>query len=115
MEQGTDYSILENARKLDINEFTLNAQLGYISLNRRLNDGEVLAVSYEYTVAGSVNGTTEKSFKVGEFSNDGVQAPENLAVKLLRSEILKTTRENTTTNQVESFPTWRLMMKNVYA
>ena len=52
---------------------------------------------------------------VGEFSNDGVQAPENLAVKLLRSEILKTTRENTTTNQVESFPTWRLMMKNVYA
>ena len=115
MQQGTDYSILENARKLDPNEYRLNSQLGYISLNRRLNDGEVLAVAYEYTVAGTVNGTTEKSFKVGEFSNDGVQAPNNLAVKLLRSEILQTKRENPTTGADESFPTWRLMMKNVYA
>lgn len=115
MQQGTDYSILENARKLDVNEYRLNSQLGYISLNRRLNDGEVLAVAYEYTVAGTVNGTAEKSFKVGEFSNDGVQAPNNLAVKLLRSEILQTVRKNPTTNENESFPTWRLMMKNVYA
>ncbi|MFY9243391.1 MAG: cell surface protein SprA [Polaribacter sp.] len=115
MQQGTDYSILENARRLDVNEYVLNSQLGYISLSRRLNDGEVLAVAYEYTVAGSVNGSTEKSFKVGEFSNDGIQAPQNLAVKLLRSEILQTKRTNTTTNTEESFPTWRLMMKNVYA
>lgn len=115
MQQGTDYSILENARRLQPNEYTLNSQLGYISLNRRLNDGEVLAVAYEYTVAGAVNGSTEKSFKVGEFSNDGVQAPQNLAVKLLRSEILQTKRTNTTTGLEESFPTWRLMMKNIYA
>ena len=114
MEQGTDYSILENARKLDLNEYTLNPQLGYISLNRRLNDGEVLAVAYEYTVAGTINGSTEKSFKVGEFSNDGIQAPQNLAVKLLRSEILTTKREGLN-GEDESFPTWRLMMKNVYA
>ena len=115
MEQGTDYSILENARKLSANEYILNSQLGYISLNRRLNDGEVLAVAYEYTVAGSVNGSTKKSFKVGEFSNDGVQAPQNLAVKLLRSEILQTVRQNPSTNENEAFPTWRLMMKNIYA
>jgi cell surface protein SprA len=114
MEQGTDYSMLENARKLDLNEYTLNPQLGYISLNRRLNDGEVLAVAYEYTVAGTVNGSAEKSFKVGEFSNDGIQAPQNLAVKLLRSEILTTKRDNGNGGE-ESFPTWRLMMKNVYA
>ena len=114
MEQGTDYSILENARKLDLNEYNLNPQLGYISLNRRLNDGEVLAVAYEYTIAGSVNGSAEKSFKVGEFSNDGIQAPENLAVKLLRSEILTTKRDDGNGGD-ESFPIWRLMMKNVYA
>ena len=116
MQQGTDYSILENARKLDLNEYTLNSQLGYISLNRRLNDGEVLAVAYEYTVAGTINGgSSQKSFKVGEFSNDGIQAPQNLAVKLLRSEILQTKRTNPTTGDDESFPTWRLMMKNIYA
>ncbi len=115
MQNGTNYSVLENARKLDANEYRLNPQLGFISLNRRLNDGEVLAVAYEYTVAGNVSGSTKNSFKVGEFSNDGIQAPNNLAVKLLRSEILQTKRTNVTTGEDEAFPTWRLMMKNVYA
>ena len=111
MSQGSDYSLLQNARKLQPNEYTLNPQLGFISLNRRLNDGEVLAVAYEYTVIGSSSGET--SFKVGELSNDGIKAPDNLAVKLLRSEILTTKR---TINGIEeAFPTWNLMMKNVYA
>jgi cell surface protein SprA len=114
MQNGTNYSVLENARQLDLNEYRLNAQLGFISLNRRLNDGEVLAVAFEYTVAGNVNGSTKNSFKVGEFSNDGIQAPQNLAVKLLRSEILQTKRPDGNGSE-ESFPTWRLMMKNVYA
>jgi cell surface protein SprA len=114
MQNGTNYSTLENARKLDLNEYRLNAQLGFISLNRRLSDGEVLAVAFEYTVAGNVNGSSKNSFKVGEFSNDGIQAPQNLAVKLLRSEILQTKRPDGNGGE-ESFPTWRLMMKNVYA
>ena len=114
MQNGTNYSVLQNARKLEVNEYRLNAQLGFISLNRRLNDGEVLAVAYEYTVAGNVNGSSKNSFKVGEFSNDGIQAPNNLAVKLLRSEILQTKRPDGNGGD-ESFPTWRLMMKNVYA
>ncbi|MDO6743106.1 cell surface protein SprA [Tenacibaculum soleae] len=111
--QGFNYSYLQNARKLQANEFRLHPQLGFISLNRRLNDGEVLAVAYEYTAVGASGGETV--FKVGEFSNDGVVAPSNLVVKLLRSEILNTTRKNTVTNEDEGFPTWRLMMKNVYA
>lgn len=113
MNQGVDYSILQNARQLQPNEYKLNSQLGYISLNRRLNDGEVLAVAYEYTVVGASAGQT--SFKVGEFSNDGIDAPNNLAVKLLRSEILTTKRTNTNTGLIEAFPTWNLMMKNIYA
>ena len=111
MRQGSDYSLLQNARKLQPNEYTLNSQLGFISLNSRLNDGEVLAVAYEYTVVGASNGKT--SFKVGEFSNDGILSPENLAVKLLRSEILTTKR--TIAGVEKAFPTWNLMMKNVYA
>ena len=107
MKQGTDYSVLQNARKLNENEFTLNRQLGFISLNRKLSDGEVLAVAYEYTVVGS----SETSYKVGELSNDGINAPNNIAVKLLRSEIVTTKKPGTQL----PFPTWRLMMKNVYA
>lgn len=108
-QQGRDYSYLQNARRLQANEYVLNPQLGYITLNRRLNDGEVLAVAYEYTVVGASNG--ESVFKVGEFSNDGINAPNNIAVKLLRSELLTTKRPGTE----EPFPTWRLMMKNIYA
>ncbi|TYP99662.1 protein involved in gliding motility SprA [Tenacibaculum adriaticum] len=111
MQQGRDYTYLQNARKLQSNEYRLHPQLGFVSLNRRLNDGEVLAVAFEYTVVGA--SSNETVFKVGEFSNDGINAPANIAVKLLRSEILTTTRD--VNGQTEPFPTWRLMMKNVYA
>lgn len=99
MQQGRDYSVLENAKKLDENEFTIHPQLGYISLNRRLADSDVLAVAFEYTISGS-----SKVYRVGEFSSDGVTPPKNLVVKLLRSEILNT-----------SIPLWNLMMKNIYS
>ncbi len=110
MVQGQNYSYLQNARKLQPNEYRLHSQLGYISLNRRLNDGEVLAVAFEYTVVGASNG--ESVFKVGEFSNDGVNAPANIAVKLLRSEILTTSK--LVGSKKTPFPTWNLMMKNIY-
>ncbi len=64
---GTDYVLLENARQLDENQFTVYPQLGYISLNQRLNNDEVLGVAFQYTVGGQV-------FQVGEFANDGVDA-----------------------------------------
>jgi cell surface protein SprA len=35
--------------KLNPNEYTYNAQLGYISLQQRLANDEVLAVAIEYT------------------------------------------------------------------
>ncbi len=99
--QGTDYSVLENARKLVLGiDFTLNPQLGYITLNRRLADSDILAVAYEYTDS---NVAGENVFRVGELSSDGVTAPDNLVVKLLRSEIVNT-----------NIPLWDLMMKNVY-
>ena len=99
MSQGRDYSVLENARRLVENvDFTINRQLGFISLNRRLNDSEVLAVAYEYTINGS-----SEVYKVGELSSDGIIAPDNLVVKLLRSELV-----------ITEIPLWELMMKNIY-
>ncbi|WP_298265830.1 cell surface protein SprA [uncultured Lutibacter sp.] len=99
MQQGRDYSVLENAIKLRPDEFTLHPQLGFISLNRRLTDSDVLAVAFEYTISGDAN-----VYKVGEFTSDGIVAPENIVVKLLRSEIIST-----------EIPMWNLMMKNVYS
>lgn len=108
--QGFDYTILENARKLEQGmDFTFNPQLGYISLNQRLSNDEVLGVAFQYTYNGEV-------YQVGEFANGGLDAttvspgaeiPVNnntLILKLLKSNI---------TNVVD--PMWDLMMKNIYA
>ena len=94
---GQDFEKIENARKLSTREYTLNAKLGFISLNSALNSDEVLAVAYEYTLNG-------KTFKVGELSSDGINAPSTLNVKLLKG-----------TNLTPRLPTWELMMKNIYA
>lgn len=93
---GQDYEKVENARRLTATEYTVNEQLGYISLNTALNNNEVLAVAYEYTYNGEL-------FKVGEFSTDGISAPEAIVTKLLKGRSLS-----------PKYPTWDLMMKNIY-
>jgi cell surface protein SprA len=108
--QGFDYAILENARKLDQGrDYQFNQQLGYISLNQRLSNDEVLGVAFQYTFNGQV-------FQVGEFANGGIDATtvsggvnpiidnNTLILKLLKSNI---------TNVDD--PIWDLMMKNIYA
>ncbi|MEG1998648.1 MAG: cell surface protein SprA, partial [Bacteroidales bacterium] len=94
---GQDYVKVESARKLESNEYTINNQLGYISLNQRLNADEVLAVAYEYTKNGNV-------YQVGEFSADITDAASTLYVKMLKSTTVTTAR-----------PIWHLMMKNIYS
>ena len=96
-ENGTDFEKYENARLLRPSEFTLNSQLGYISLNSALNPDNILAVSFQYTLDGSV-------YQVGEFSTDGVSGQSALIVKLLKGTTINT-----------KIPTWDLMMKNVYS
>jgi cell surface protein SprA len=94
---GRDFEKIENARKLSDREYAVNEQLGYISVNSALNNDEVLAVAYEYTLGGQL-------FKVGEFSTDGIMAPQTLILKLLKGTTLS-----------PRLPTWDLMMKNVYS
>lgn len=96
-EQAVHYEKVENARKLSEQEFSYNAQMGFISLNLPLNNDEVLAVAYEYTYRG-------ETYQVGEFSTDGVAGQDALMLKLLKPTIMNPN------NQV-----WDLMMKNVYS
>ena len=94
---GRDYEKVESARLLSTSEYTLNSDLGYISLKSALNTDEVLAVAYEYTYNGQV-------FQVGEFSSDVTTTSESLYLKMLRS-----------TTVSPQLPMWKLMMKNVYS
>jgi len=96
---GTDFDKVENARKLNPSEYTLNSKLGFISLNSALNSDQVLAVAYQYTVIGQDG----EIYQVGEFSDEGISSPSTLIVKLLKSTALNT-----------RLPIWDLMMKNVY-
>ena len=92
-----DYAKIENARLLSPSEYIINPKLGYISLNTPLNDDEVLAVAYEYTISG-------RPYTVGEFSNSGINAPSTLILKLIKGPSMQ-----------PYIPTWHLMMKNVYS
>lgn len=97
IEGGKDFEKVESARLLKTSEYTLNSDLGYISLKSALNTDEVLAVAYEYTYNGKV-------YQVGEFSSDITTTSESLYLKMLRS-----------TTVSPKLPMWKLMMKNVYA
>ena len=109
VQEGIDYAVLESARKLESTDYTLHPKLGYISLRQRLNNDEILAVAFQYTIGG-------QTYQVGEFAGDGVPSSStsgsgqsqqvlnnSLVVKLLRSNL-------TNVDQ----PVWDLMMKNIY-
>ncbi|UOK43985.1 cell surface protein SprA [Flavobacterium enshiense] len=103
--EGRDYAKLENARKLSPSDYTYHPQLGYISLNQRLANDEVLAVAYQYSVGNDI-------FQVGEFGTDGVDATEiNGGIPTSQSLILKMLKSNL--NNIDQ-PVWNLMMKNIY-
>ncbi|MEQ9303048.1 MAG: cell surface protein SprA, partial [Marinoscillum sp.] len=49
---STDFVKVGTSRRLEDDEFVINSQLGYITLLRKLQNDEMLAVSYEYTYNG---------------------------------------------------------------
>jgi len=93
-----DFEKVTSARKLNQSEYKVNQSLGYLSLLRKLQNDEVLAVSYEYTYNG-------KRYQVGELSENYQSREDNetIILKLLRPSSI-----NTLT------PMWKLMMKNIY-
>lgn len=97
MIQSRDFDLIGNARKLNSTEYTLNNRLGFISLNQSLNNDQALAVSFQFTYNG-------KTYQVGEFSD---QLPDN--TKAIFAKLLKGVNVNV------RYPSWDLMMKNVYS
>lgn len=93
-----DFEKVESAKRLTKDQdYTLNPQLGYVSLNQELNPNEVLAVAFQYTYQG-------KTYQVGEFSTDVTAGQNALYLKMLKSSEINT-----------QSPMWDLMMKNVYS
>ena len=77
-------------------DYTLNRNLGYISLNQNLGSRQALAVSFKYRDA-----QTGETISVGDVSQGG---SNRIFLKLIRPQTV------TTSNIL-----WELMMKNVYS
>jgi cell surface protein SprA len=101
LQKVAGFETVKSARKLILGkDYTLNAQLGYISLNSPLRNDDVLAVAYNYT-----DNFTNAVHKVGETSDQlsGVVNNEAIILKLLRPTTIRT-----------DLPMWNLQMKNIY-
>lgn len=96
LETGRDFEV-KRAQRLRENEYTLNPQLGVLSLNTPLRQEEVLAVAIEYDYNG-------QTYRIGQFSTES----ESDSTKVLFVKMLKTA-----TPDVRN-ALWDLMMKNVY-
>ncbi|SFM86274.1 cell surface protein SprA [Algoriella xinjiangensis] len=98
-QDGENFVVNENVRKLDASEYTFYPKLGYVSLNTPLVDGEdLLAVSFQYTLSSDPT----KVYQVGQMS-DTNSGP--LIAKLIKP--------NSAVNVAS--PMWDLMMKNIYS
>lgn len=109
LKKDVQYAEIKSARKLTASEYTLNENLGYISLRTALNSGEVLAVAYEYRKGG-------KTYKVGELSSNLSSTMESNTesasandAPALYAKLIKTVEVDPSNSE-----TWDLMMKNVY-
>jgi cell surface protein SprA len=102
---GTDFEKITGARKLNPTEYTFHRQLGYITLTRKLQNDESIAVAYEYTYNG-------RPYTVGELSEDYAELEDEdvVLLKLLRPRSGTRVRDE----NERIIPTWDLMMKNIY-
>lgn len=96
-----NYEILNNARLLKSSEYTLNSELGYISLKSTVSADNIIAVAYEYTQGGKI-------YKVGELTTNTTDtasvSTQNLFVKLVKASLPSPQNKRL----------WNLAMKNVY-
>ncbi|MBK6265184.1 cell surface protein SprA [Marivirga sp. S37H4] len=98
LSRTVDYEAINVARKLEATEYTIDKQLGYISLRRQLQNDEMLAVAYEYSYNGA-------RYQVGELAENYGNRPDDEVVIL---KLLRPSKINT------DVPSWDLMMKNIY-
>ncbi len=100
-QQAKDFEKVNARRLREGAEYTVNRELGFISININLRQDQVLGVAFQY----SYNGRT---YKVGELFNDQSATGADSSQQVLFVKMLKST-----TPRVD-LPAWDLMMKNFY-
>ncbi len=102
LNSAQEYEILNNAKLLRESDYTLNSELGYISLKSSVSSDNIIAVAYEYTQGG-------KTYRVGELTTSTTDttktSTKNLFVKLIKGSIPAPQNKRL----------WNLEMKNIYS
>ncbi|MGK0366030.1 MAG: cell surface protein SprA, partial [Saprospiraceae bacterium] len=115
LRQGQDFERI-TAVILNPSQYTVNEDLGFVSLNVNVRPDQAIGVSYIYTYNG-------KTFQVGQFSEVRPNGVDNTDTKILFTRMLKSTIQQVnppgeiTAQPGETLPTlplWDLMMKNIY-
>lgn len=119
MQQGQDFERL-SARILSPSQYTVNEDLGFVSINVNVQPDQVVAVSYLYTYNG-------KEYQVGQFATDQPTTGDDATeTRVLYTRMLKSTIQQISptpdpndpplgpNDPVPTLPLWDLMMKNIY-
>jgi cell surface protein SprA len=102
LKQTRDFEKVRARKLIAGTEYSVNAELGFVSLNIRPRPEQIIAVAYSYSYGGKI-------YQVGEFASD---IPETADDSTTRNVIFTKLLKNSTQNV--NHPTWDLMMKNVY-
>ncbi len=108
LRNGVDYAVFRG-RKLSPSEYTFNEELGFISLNLKLQDNQNLAIAYEYFYTLNCEGI----YKVGVTTDEGARSNTDSTGTLIPETVIFTKLLRGQKNSI-SDPSWDLMMKNVY-
>ncbi len=101
---------LYRGRLLNPNEYTFNAELGFISLNVKLQPNQVLGVAYQYYYTANC----DEVYKVGEMATDALSPNTREDEEEQETESVLYVKMLKSTNQQPNSKMWDLMMKNVY-
>ncbi len=100
-ENGRDFEQFVG-RKLKSTEYSINPDLGFVSLNLNVQPDQVVGIAFQYSYNGNI-------YQVGEFSGDVPDENSKGEKTVLFVKMLKST-----TTRVD-IAMWDLMMKNFYS
>ena len=120
LRQGQDFERITSVI-LDPSQYTVNEDLGFVSLNINVRPDQAIGVSYIYTYNG-------KTYQVGQFSEVRPTGNDNTETKVLFTRMLKSTIQQVNPDgpdgnplpqpspgeTLATLPLWDLMMKNIY-
>ncbi|MEM9990614.1 MAG: cell surface protein SprA, partial [Bacteroidota bacterium] len=101
LRQSVDFEKTQARLLREGQDYTVDKQLGFISLNINLQPFQTLGVAYQYSYNGEI-------YKVGQLSRDKSTTDEENDQRVLFLKMLKATTPNV------GDPIWDLMMKNIY-